>query len=43
MIGWWRLLVVGFPTCCEQHSRHYWMVVWDIDEDRDTSFKLSLS
>lgn len=43
MNGWWQLFEFGYPFCCVQHARHYWMVTWDIDKDHDTSFKMSLS
>jgi len=39
----WGLYKAGYPTCCEQHARHYWMVIWDLGPDYDTSFKMSLS
>jgi hypothetical protein len=39
----WRFFKAGYPTCCVSHARHYWMVMWDIGVDGETSFKLSLS
>lgn len=40
---WYRFFAAGFPTCCETHARHYFMVIYDVGEDLDTQFKLSLS
>lgn len=37
----WSFFKAGYPTCCESHARHYWMVIWDIGVA--ASFKLSLS
>lgn len=40
---WWKYFKSGFPCCCEQHARHYWMVLWDVGDNGETSFKLGLS
>lgn len=40
---WWKLFKAGFPTCCVNHARLSWMVIWDIGDDHDMSMKLSLN
>jgi hypothetical protein len=40
---WWKLFKFGFPSCCVYHARHYCMVIYDVGDQRETSFKMSLS
>lgn len=39
----YRLFAAGFPTCCETHARYTFMVIWDIGQDREMSFKMGLN
>jgi hypothetical protein len=39
----WRFRNAGYPCCCLTHARHFWMTVWDLGDDYETSFKLSLN
>ena len=40
---WFSFFKAGYPTCCESHARHYFMVIWDIGEDGECSYKLSIN
>jgi len=39
----YRLFNFGFPTCHERCARNAWMVIWDVGEDLETSFKIGLN
>lgn len=40
---WWKYFMSGYPTCCKSHARHCWMVMWDIGDDYETFYKLSIN
>jgi hypothetical protein len=40
---WYKLFVAGYPTCCESHARRYFMVIYNVGDDLETQFKMSLS
>ncbi len=39
----YRLFEAGFPFCCETHTRNYFMVVYDIGDHGETSYKMGLN
>lgn len=39
----YRLFESGYPFCCETHARNYFMVVYDIGPDGETSYKMGLN
>ena len=42
-LRWYSFFDAGCPTCCEAHARHFFMVIWNIGEDGECSYKLSLN
>ena len=39
----WKFFAAGYPSCCEAHARNYFMVMWNLGQNFETQFKLSLS
>jgi len=43
LLLWYRLSVFGYPSCHEDCARHYCIVVYDVGDKLDCSYKMSLS
>lgn len=39
----WRFYSFGYPTCHEVCARNCCIVLWDLGEDFETSFKMGLN
>jgi hypothetical protein len=39
----YRLFRAGYPTCCEHHARHCFLVIYDLGDQRETFFRMSLN
>jgi hypothetical protein len=40
---WYKLFRAGYLCCCEVHARYYFTVVYDIGDEGETMYRLSLS
>jgi hypothetical protein len=43
MIHWWTLFESGYPLCCQNHARNYFMIVWDLGKEYEASFKIGIN
>jgi hypothetical protein len=40
---WYRVYEFGYPFCHERCSRNYWLVVYDVGDEGETSYKLGMN
>lgn len=40
---WMSIYEYGWPFCHEQCARSYWLVVYDLGEDHETSLKIGVN
>ena len=40
---WFHFFAAGYMACCDSHARNCYVIMWDIGDNGERSFKLSLN